>query len=53
MNRDNFTEDMRIRVPKKIKVAFEELAKKKLKKGAELAREAFIQYLEKNGYNFD
>ncbi|HEY1719294.1 MAG TPA: hypothetical protein VGH42_13515 [Verrucomicrobiae bacterium] len=52
MNSDNFTKDMRVRVPEKIKMAFEKLEKKTFKKQAELAREAFVQYLRKNGFKF-
>lgn len=44
---DSFSEEIKIRVPPHVKRAFDKLAKKKFKKSAELAREAFNDYLSK------
>lgn len=44
-----FTEDIRVRVPKAIRDAFQRLQKKHYKKEAELVREALIDYLAKHG----
>lgn len=45
MSEDNFTEDIRVRVPRSIKLAFDKLGSQKCKKESELAREAFMLYL--------
>lgn len=46
MSEDNFTEDIRVRVPRAVKQAFDRLGALKCKKESELAREAFMLYLE-------
>lgn len=46
---EQFTEDIRVRVPKVIREAFKRLGKKHYKKEAELVREALIDYLAKQG----
>lgn len=43
--KETFTEEIKIRVPKHVKDAFQLLASKKYKKEAELAREAFAKFL--------
>jgi hypothetical protein len=46
---DQFTENIRVRVPKWMREAFDRIGKKTLKKEAELAREALLLYLKKQG----
>jgi hypothetical protein len=46
---NEFTEDIRVRVPEWMRAAFKRLQKRKTKKEAELVREALIEYLAKQG----
>lgn len=49
---ENYSEEIKVRVPQRIKDAFSKLAKSKIKKEAELAREAFARYLqEESGFH--
>jgi len=53
MSRDGYTESIRVRVPKNMKEAFEFLEKKRTKKEAELAREAFALYFRSMGIDLE